>query len=104
MSNKQEHLSMTTTFRNVESSEPIKAYAEEKLSKPLIKFIHQDTTAHIVLKVEKHSHIAEVTFNWRGKEVSAKVESDDMYKAIDLLVDSVTQQLRKLKEKLTEHH
>ena len=104
MTNNPSELSINITFRGMDPSEPIKAYAEDKLSKPLLKFIHQDTTAHVVLKVEKHRHIAEVTFNWRGKEVSAKVESEDMYKAIDLLEDSTGTQLRKLKEKLTEHH
>jgi putative sigma-54 modulation protein len=104
MANKSNDLVINTTFRGMEPSDPIRLYAEEKISKPLSKFIHQDTTAHIILKVEKHRHIAEVTFNWRGKEVSAKVESEDMYKAVDLLEGSISQQLRKLKEKLTERH
>ena len=104
MTNNQSDLSVTVTFRGMDPSDPIRTYAEDKLSKPLLKFIHQDTNAHVVLKVEKHRHVAEVAFHWRGKEVSAKVESEDMYKAIDLLEDSIGQQLRKLKEKLTEHH
>ena len=104
MTSKPAELTITTTFRNVDSSDAIRTYAEEKLSKSLLKFIHQDTTAHVILKVEKHRHIAEIAFNWRGKEVAAKEENDDLYKAIDLLVDSLSQQLRKLKEKLTQHH
>lgn len=104
MTSKPAELTISTTFRNVESSAAIRTYAEEKLSKSLLKFIHQDTSAHVILKVEKLRHIAEIAFNWRGKEVAAKEESEDLYKAIDLLVDSLSQQLRKLKEKLTQHH
>ena len=104
MTSKAPELIINTTFRNIDSSDAIKVYAEDKLSRSLLKFIHQDTIAHVILKVEKHTHIAEVTFNWRGKEVSAKEESEDLYKAIDLLVDSLSTQLRKLKEKLTQHH
>lgn len=88
----------------MDSSDAVKKYAEEKLTKSLLKFIHQDTAAHVILKVEKRRHVAEIAFNWRGKEVAAKEESDDLYAAIDLLVDSLSQQLRKLKEKLTQHH
>lgn len=104
MTTNQASLSISTTFRNMDSSDAIRTYAEEKLSKSLLKFIHQDTSAHVILKVEKHRHVAEIALNWRGKEVAAKEESDDLYKAIDLLVDSLSQQLRKLKEKLTQHH
>lgn len=104
MTSNQANLVITTTFRKMDPSEAIKKYAEEKLSKSILKFVHQDTTAHVILKVEKHSHVAEIAFNWKGKEVAAIEEADDMYKAIDLLVDSLSQQLRKLKEKLTQHH
>ena len=57
-----------------------------------------------ILQVEKIRQIAEITFNNDGINFKNREESDDMYKSIDMLVDSLTNQLRRHKEKITKHH
>jgi putative sigma-54 modulation protein len=101
-SNSSVHLNIT--FRNTESTEPLKEYATEKIAGCVRKFAHQDTEAHLVLSVEKKRHIAEVTFHMDGADFVGKEESSDLYASIDSLVNSLSQQLRKHKERITSHH
>ena len=101
---KSKIIKINITFRNTEATEALSSYADEKIRKCLTKFAQADTEAHVVLRVEKNRQIAEVTFNANGASISGSEESNDLYAAIDLLADSLTQQLRKHKEKLTDRH
>jgi putative sigma-54 modulation protein len=92
------------TFRNTEATDALKSYASEKFSNCLHKFAHGDTEAHVVLRVEKNFQVAEISARVAGADLTGKEESSDLYSAIDRLVDSFGQQLRKHKEKLTAHH
>jgi putative sigma-54 modulation protein len=92
------------TFRNTESTESLKTYATEKISRCLEKFVHHPTEVHTVLRVEKTRQIAEATFHADGHDFKASEETADLYASIDKLVDSITQQVRKHKEKLKDHH
>ena len=97
-------INVNITFRNTDSTDAIKTYASDKVSNCLKKFVHHDTEAHVVLKVEKNRQIAEATFHTGGADFHAKEETADLYSAIDKMIDSLTQQLRKHKDKLTKHH
>ncbi|MGA9343014.1 MAG: ribosome-associated translation inhibitor RaiA [Rhodanobacteraceae bacterium] len=59
---------------------------------------------NIVLGVEKLLHKAEATVQLSGKQLHADATSQDMYAAIDALVDKLDIQIVKHKEKLTNHH
>ena len=101
----QEHdIKVNITFRNTDSTEALKTYASDKITHCLKKYVHHDTEAHVVLKVEKNRQMAEVTFRTDGADFIAKEETSDLYTAIDLLIDSLTHQLRKHKDKITTHH
>ncbi len=97
-------ININITFRNTEPTEALTKYANDKISRCLGKFAHSDTEAHVVLRVEKNRQIAEISFRADGADFSASEESADLYSAIDLLVDSLAQQLRKHKERMTEKH
>ena len=92
------------TFRNTDATEALKNYATEKIKHCLQKFVRQDTEAHVILKVEKNRQIAEVSFHADGNDVFVTEECADMYASIDKLIDSLSTQLRKHKERLTKHH
>lgn len=92
------------TFKNTEATDAIRNYASEKLAGCIQKYVHQDTEAHAVLRVEKNRHIAEITFHSDGNDFQGSQESDNLYASIDALVDSLSAQLRKHKEKITKHH
>ncbi len=104
MSTAKKLVQVNLTFRNTEATDALRAYATEKITHCLQKFIHQDTEAHLVLRVEKNRQIAEATLHADGATINAKEETDNLYSAIDALVDNLTRQLRKNKEKLTQHH
>ncbi|MGA2401154.1 MAG: ribosome-associated translation inhibitor RaiA, partial [Syntrophobacteraceae bacterium] len=88
------------SFRHIEPSEPLKLYVEDKLSR-VRKYLEEPIEAHVVLKVEKFRHIAEVSIDASGLRLNGAEETDDMYSSIDLLVDSLeAQAARKGKEKV----
>ena len=47
---------------------------------------------------------AETTLHITGSKIHAMSENDDMYAAIDDMIDKLDRQVRKHKEKLTDHH
>ena len=59
---------------------------------------------HVILNVEKLRRQAEATINLTGTRVHAMAENEDMYAAIDALVDKLDRQVIKHKEKLRDHH
>jgi putative sigma-54 modulation protein len=97
-------IKVSITFKHTEPSEALRDYAAEKVSNCMSKFIHHNTEAHVVLIVEKNRHIAEVSFRTDGADFNSREESGDLYASVDALVNSLTRQLRKHKEKMTSHH
>jgi ribosome hibernation promoting factor len=88
------------SFRHIEPSDPLKFYVEDKLTR-VKKYLEEPIEAHVVLRVEKFRHIAEVSIDASGFRLNGAEETDDMYSSIDLLVDSLeAQAARKGKEKV----
>jgi hypothetical protein len=56
---------------------------------------------HVILGTEKLAQYAEATVNLRGKTLFAKAEGQDVYAAIDGLVDKLDRQLVRHKERAT---
>ncbi|MCE5232718.1 MAG: ribosome-associated translation inhibitor RaiA [Mizugakiibacter sp.] len=61
------------------------------------------TSLNIVLTVEKLEHRVDGTLAAAGRVLHAVANAADMYAAIDALVDKLVAQLRKHKEKVTDH-
>ncbi|MCB0328720.1 MAG: ribosome-associated translation inhibitor RaiA [Bdellovibrionales bacterium] len=97
-------VNLNITFRNTESTEAIKTYAQEKISNCLKKYIHHDVEVYLVLLIEKNRHIADISFHVDGADFTCKEESENLYASIDKLVSALGNQMRKHKEKLTSHH
>ena len=62
------------------------------------------TYIHVILSVEKLRHKAEATMRISGGSLFADATEEDMYAAIDALTDKLDRQVKKHKEKLTDHH
>lgn len=95
-------MQITITARNLEITEPLKRYAEEKIAR-LQKFVNQITSVHIILSVEKHRQIAEVTLHVREHTIRGEESSADLYSAIDLVADKIERQILRYKEKIVDH-
>jgi putative sigma-54 modulation protein len=87
----------------VEVTASLHDYAVAKFERITRHFDHLHELA-IVLGIEKVLHKAEATMLLSGKKLHADATATDMYAAIDALVDKVDVQVRKHKEKLTDHH
>ena len=104
MTKQNKIVTVKVTFKNTDATDALKNYAQDKVSHCIQKFVHQDTEVHVVLNVNKRRQAAEVSLNTDGASFIAKEDTEDMYKSIDAIVDSLTSQLRKHKEKITSHH
>ncbi|HAR79242.1 MAG TPA: ribosome-associated translation inhibitor RaiA [Succinivibrionaceae bacterium] len=58
------------------------------------------TSLNVTLTVDKLSHIAKADLAVAGGNLHAEATAEDMYPAIDALIDKVDRQLVKYKEKL----
>lgn len=92
-------MQISVTFRQIEPSPSLREYAEGKISR-VKKYLEEPIEAHIVLKVEKFRHIAEVTIDANGQRFNGTEETDDMYSAIDKLSDTIESQVKKSKAKI----
>jgi putative sigma-54 modulation protein len=95
-------MEITVTFRRMEPTESLRAYAEEKLGK-IKKFLDFPVEAHVVLSVEKFRHIADVTLNVNGIRIKGVEETEDMYSAIDQVMDKIEKQVKRHLSKIREH-
>lgn len=87
------HVDITDSMRN---------YVHEKIAR-LDRHFDQALDIHVVLTVEKLRHKAEATLHVSGGNLYADDVREDMYAAIDGLVDKLDRQGKKYKEKLKNH-
>ena len=59
---------------------------------------------NVILSVDKLKQKAEVTVHLAGKDVYVESVDEDLYAAVDGLVDKLEQQVQKYKQKLQDHH
>jgi len=88
---------------NIDITPAIKEHAQKKLAQ-LAKRSSHISGIHMVLHVEHHSHIAEASVRINGSDIHASAKENDMYAAIDALVEKLTQQVAKHKDKMTDSH
>ncbi len=96
-------MQLNLTGHHIEITPALRDYVDNKLER-LERHFDQVTTAHCVLTVEKLRHKAEATINVSGGRIFADAVEEDMYAAIDGLIDKLIRQIKKHKEKLTDHH
>ena len=89
--------------KNVEVSDAIRTYAEEKLGR-LERQLADPTRVELELAVEKNpsiadNHVAEATIWTKGPVLRAREASTDMRASIDLLTDKLERQVIRYREK-----
>ncbi|RII30685.1 MAG: ribosomal subunit interface protein [Geobacter sp.] len=96
-------MQVTTTFRHMEQSDSLKSYAEEKLER-VAKYIDEPTSAQVYFAVEKKiRHIVEIVISAKGVNTKASEATNDMYAAVDAVIDKIERQLKRYKEKIKAH-
>jgi putative sigma-54 modulation protein len=89
--------------RNLEVSDQIRQYAEDKLGK-LERLVNDPTRVELELAVEKNpsiadNQIAEATVWTKGPVLRARESSGDMKASIDQLVDKLERQVKRYRDK-----
>lgn len=96
-------MQINITGHHLEITPALRSYVENKLKRIERHFDHL-VDAHIVLTVEKQGNKAEATIHASGNTLHAVAGHEDMYAAIDEITDKLDRQIKRYKEKLTDHH
>jgi putative sigma-54 modulation protein len=95
-------MQISTTARHCELDAQVREFALQRLAK-LERFARDIQEAHLIVTAEKFRHTAEITLRLKHREMVSREESDTSKLAIDLAAHRLEQQLRRLKDKRTEH-
>ena len=90
------------TGRHVELTEPLKTHTKERLDK-MASYLDDIIDVHVILGVEKHRHMAEITLKTRAGAFVASATTDDMYTSITQAVDKLEAQAHKQQGKRNAH-
>ena len=96
-------MQLNLTGHHVDITDSLRDYVTSKLEK-LERHFDQVTNVHVILGVEKLRQKAEAKINIKGNQLYADSVNEDMYASIDNMVDKLDSQIRKHKEKVTDHH
>lgn len=90
------------TGHRLDVTPALRDFTTEKFDR-LQRHFDKITSINVTFDVEKLTQVAEATIFVSKAELHARSESNDMYSAIDSLVDKLDRQIIKHKEKLRDH-
>lgn len=96
-------MQMNVSGHHIEITDALRQYVESKMER-LERHCDLVSDIHCILSVEKLRHKAEAKVNVNGDTVFAEATEEDMYAAIDSLVDKLDRRVRKRKEKRIAHN
>ncbi len=96
-------MQLNVSGHHVEVTDSLRGYVATKIEK-IERHFELVSDVKCILTVEKLRHKAEATINVNGGTIYADNTEEDMYAAIDGLVDKLDRRVRKHKEKLVDHH
>ena len=95
-------MQISLTGHHIDITDSLRNHVDSKFERLERHFDHV-TKVHVILGVEKKRQKAEATLHLNGADVCAESVQEDMYAAIDGLVDKLDRQVKKHKEKATNH-
>jgi putative sigma-54 modulation protein len=93
---------MKITGRHMDVTSALKRYIRARFER-LERYDVSLDRLEIVLSVTKLQHTAEVVCSIKGRRFQAKTSTREMYATVDQLADRLDGQIRKYKERRTEH-
>jgi putative sigma-54 modulation protein len=99
---KEIDMHINITGHHIEVTPALKAYVTDKLQRIHRHFDHVIST-DVILRVENHHKQAEAKVVAAGKSLFAQESGDDMYAAIDGLIDKIDKQVRRYKDRVRDH-
>jgi len=95
-------MQINITGHHVDVTPALRAYVLDKMERINRHFDHV-ISLNVILRLEKLQHEAEATLHTAGKSLFANASELDMYAAIDDLVDKLDKQVRRFKDKRSDH-
>jgi putative sigma-54 modulation protein len=89
--------------RNVQITDPIRAYVWDKLSK-VERFHNHIMYVHMTLEIQKLEHICTIILKIDHTQVKCQADSTDMYASIDRAIDRLHSLLARYKSRIQDHH
>ena len=101
-------MNLTISGHHLEVTPALREYVRSKLDR-VTRHFDQVVDINVLLSVEKltekeRRQKAEVTLHVKGKDIFIENAAEDMYAAIDELIDKLDRQVCRHKDKLQEHH
>jgi putative sigma-54 modulation protein len=95
-------MSIKITGRHLVITSALRQHVENRFER-LVRYDVKLTHMEVILGVNKLQHHAEVVCAMQGRRIQAKASTQEMYATIDQLVDRLATQIRKYKERQTDH-
>jgi putative sigma-54 modulation protein len=95
-------MQINLTGHHLDITPALRSFVQEKLERIERHFDHI-TQIHVILTIEKGRQKAEASIHVNRGNIFANAQHDDMYAAIDMLIDKLDRQVIKHKEKLSNH-
>ena len=95
-------MNLSVTGHHLAITPAIRSYVEGKMGRVMRHFDHV-IDVNVILTVEKLRQKAEVSVHVRGKDIFCECDDENMYAAIDILVDKLDRQIIKYKDRAYAH-
>lgn len=95
-------MNVQVSGHQIEVTQAIRDYVLSKLERIQRHFDHV-IDINVILSVQKLKQKAEISVHMRGKDIHVESNDEDMYAAIDLMMDKLDRQIIKHKDKAYSH-
>ena len=96
-------MNLTISGHHVDVTPAIREYVMSKLER-ITRHFDQVIDITVIFTVEKLRQKAEINLHLRGKDLHCEAVDEDLYAAIDLLIDKLDRQVVKHKECIQAHN
>lgn len=90
---------ITVRGKNMDVPAALKDYVEKKVGK-MERYIEGPLTAQVTVNIERDRHIVEVTMPLDGMLVRGEEEAQDLFSAVDLVIEKIEKQVEKYKTRI----
>jgi putative sigma-54 modulation protein len=95
-------MQITITARHFELTKAIRDYVETSCLK-VKKYFDHIINIHVTLALENNRNLCEIALHASKFSLQSQAEEMDMYLSIDTALDKIEAQIKKLKERVTNH-
>ncbi|MCS7164547.1 MAG: ribosome-associated translation inhibitor RaiA [Thermodesulfovibrio sp.] len=92
-------MKITIRGKNIDITEALRNYIEKRVSK-FERFLNEASEAIVTMSTEKFTHKIDVLLKVEGHLIQAEGKAEDLYSAVDMVVEKLEKQVLKYKEKI----